>query len=215
MRALTDIPAQDGHGTISKHYLCDVGMVQDNGYIVIKRDEMTATVHPDQVEQAHRAVNGTFYNARAPKDVITLLEMARAEHWTLRLHYGDAETGRDWLEEHDMLGRIGRSTGRIRIPLIIAKGEDGGLGLLEACIVKIRRCFPQGVKRMYYQHPLYHHGKITLRGIKPGEKFGKTDMHDEGYRFAVDVDGKNQANFKDKGSANNYLRNLGIALEAL
>jgi hypothetical protein len=111
-------------------------------------------------------VNGTTYNDKTPQAVINILEQSRRTRQRLRIHYGhteateDHQAGRDWLEENDVTGHVGRSMGTIKIPLMIANANSsGGPGLLEHCIVKIRTAAGNTI---LYKHPNYHHGKVTL-----------------------------------------------------
>lgn len=82
--------------------------------------------------------NGTTYNDKTPIELAELLEDARITRSRVRIWYGDTETGRDWLEENDITGRVGRSTGTEKIPLIVNNSRSmGGPGLLDHCIVKL------------------------------------------------------------------------------
>lgn len=97
-------------------------------------------------------VNGTHYRADTPPEVVKVLENARESGRTIWVDYGDRETGRSWNEENDVRGRIGRSTGAIKIPLLIEEGEDGGPAMLEHCIVNIMSV-ESG--RILYRHPTF------------------------------------------------------------
>ena len=56
----------------------------------------------------------------------------------LRVVFGDVETGEDWLEEHCVIGTVGRSTGTIKKPLLINNSRStGGCAILTSCILKI------------------------------------------------------------------------------
>jgi hypothetical protein len=48
------------------------------------------------------------------------LETDRKNQRKIRLFYGDTQTGQSWFDEHDVVGRIGRSTGSIKVPLLVA-----------------------------------------------------------------------------------------------
>ena len=74
----------------------------------------------------HPASKKTWYRAGTPKKVAAILEAARSsfsdnrhQGTILRLFYGDPETGRDWCEEFESTGFIGRSMGPMRVPLIM------------------------------------------------------------------------------------------------
>lgn len=57
----------------------------------------------------------------------------------VRIWYGQQESGRVWDEEYDVLGRIGHSTGVVKIPLIVFNARSlGGPGLLTRCILRIQ-----------------------------------------------------------------------------
>ena len=91
--------------------------------------------------------------------MIDLLEASRQNRTRLRVFYGDTDTGRDWLEENDVCGTIGRSTGLIKIPLFIKNSRSSGGGaLLDHCIVKIMIG-----KNVLYQHPLYNQPNFIIR----------------------------------------------------
>ena len=143
-------------------------------------------------------VNGTFYNGATPAEVIRILEDSRQIGTRLRLHYGDTKTGRDWLEEYDVTGKIGRSTGTIKIPLIISSARShGGPGVLDHCIVKIRTAAGSAV---LYQHPEYHYGKVTIH----------RDESMPELPFAVDVEGSIHARFKTEAERENWLKKMAI-----
>lgn len=74
----------------------------------------------------------------------------------LRVHYGDTETGRDWCDLYSMEGCVSRSTGRIKVPLLIHNARSGGgFPILDNCIVRIR--FANRSKGGdLYRHPSYH-----------------------------------------------------------
>lgn len=102
----------------------------------------------------YRIVNGTAFHVDTPPEVVSILENnlsnRRAER--LNFHFGDRETGRAWGDIDT--GYVGRSTGRIKIPLVVYNARSlGGPALLDHCIVKITTA--RG-KRVLYEHPHYH-----------------------------------------------------------
>jgi len=103
-------------------------------------------------------INGTHYHEKTPQDVIDVLERARANQWRLRIHYGNPLIGRDWNEEYDVTGRIGRSMGPVKVPLLLFDRRSMcGSAVLDHCIVRIR--FSNGQRDGYdnlYCHPNYH-----------------------------------------------------------
>jgi hypothetical protein len=144
--------------------------------------------------KTYKIVNGTAYDVDTPDKVVNVLEMARRTKQRIRIFYGDRKTGKDWYEEADTMGYIGRSGGRIQIPLVIANARShGGPHLLDNCIVKI-----QIGKCVQYQHPTYHQGKFTMREASDY-------LQGMGYTTSVFVNEENIANFKTESKAQRYI----------
>lgn len=153
----------------------------------------------------YRKVGGIFYHADTPDAVVRALEQARSSRQRIRLYYGDTQTGRDWLEEHDVEGYIGHSTGPLKVPLLIPnRRSHGGPALLDHCIVRIK--WSKG--GVLYEHPTYHTGTLTIRQIGPNEEVHGEKLLDLGYTHAVDHDGSNHANFRSLATAQRYVRRM-------
>jgi hypothetical protein len=155
---------------------------------------------------------GTHWDVRTPDKVIDVLEEARQRRVRLHISLGYTEddgqnpVGQDWLEEFTSYGYIGRSTGDVKIPLLVHNQSSiGGTALLDHCIVRIRE---SAGKRVLWQHPSYHHGRITIHH-KP------IPVEYPGGVLTVEVrrDGQEQAAFKDMASAYRYLIKLGVQAE--
>jgi hypothetical protein len=83
--------------------------------------------------------SGTAYHIETPARVCEILENARTSNQRIQIYYGDAATGKNWNEENDTRGTIGRSGGSVKVPLLIATSRShGGGAILDHCIVKIR-----------------------------------------------------------------------------
>lgn len=107
----------------------------------------------DSVGRTYQLVNGTAYNMATPQKVVDILEQSRQHRTRLILDYGDANTGQSWGEVNDIRGHIGRSTGNVKIPLLIKTARSmGGGGVLDHCIVKITASKGGAV---LYEHPTY------------------------------------------------------------
>ena len=88
---------------------------------------------------SYKVVNETFYNIKTSDKVIEILEHIKKNEIRIVLDYGNVETGESWNEEFDVAGRIGRSTGSIKIPLLIHnKRSLGGGAILDSCIIGIK-----------------------------------------------------------------------------
>ena len=87
----------------------------------------------------YKEVNGTSYHSETAEKVINVLENVRMSKTRITLDYGDVKTGVSWGEVYDISGTIGRSTGTIKIPLLIHnKRSYGGGGILDHCIIGIK-----------------------------------------------------------------------------
>lgn len=121
-----------------------------------------------QAESAYIATHPseTLFDPDTPLQVQRILEQYRHSDASLRLFYGDAQTGRDWMEEHDVRGFIGRSSGPIHTPLLLArKTSSGGPAILTACIVRI---LDTRSHRELYRHPQYQAPNLRIeRNLAP------------------------------------------------
>lgn len=103
------------------------------------------------MEKKYQVSGGTSYDVRTLKEVVEVLEQARANDTRIRVWYG--KDGKSWDEENDTIGYVGRSTGINKIPLLIYnKRSFGGSSLLDHCIVKI---VDTKTNRMLYCHPKF------------------------------------------------------------
>ena len=144
----------------------------------------------------HRIVNGTYYHENTPTAVISVLERARQNGTRIRLSYGDTESGRDWLEEWDVEGRISRSMGPVKVPILLARSTSiGGPALLEHCILKIRQTGKGG--RILYRYPQHY---LPLFTVRPSSV--------PGYQAEVLADGQVHARFRTTAQANRWITTM-------
>lgn len=120
-------------------------------------------------------------------------------HFRIRIWYGDTETGRSWNEEYDTMGRIGRSTGNIKIPILVKNSRSwGGEAVLVGAIIRIDDIED---KRTLWKVPNFH-----VEDMKVYEIFG-----DKNYKYQVaklsEDSGKweVQASFKTEKQAYNWV----------
>lgn len=134
----------------------------------------------------YKVVNGTYYKKETPDQLIDILENARQHQKRIRIFYGDTETGKSWNEEHYIIGTVSRSTGKIKIPILIHNSRSwGGPAILDHCIVRITLD-----KKVIYTHDNFHIGTIT---------------HKENNAY---IDGSLQASFENETQAKNYIEFL-------
>lgn len=113
-------------------------------------------------------INGTHYDDRTPEAAARVLESARLSNrgTRVRVFLGDTATGKDWGEENDVTGYVGRSTGSVKIPLLIHSSRSlGGPGILDHCIVRIDVKEKGRKPRTAYRHPLYRPARYVASGV--------------------------------------------------
>lgn len=115
--------------------------------------------HNSGVETTYKVYpSGTAYHEETSSEVCQILEQYRGNQKRLKIYYGDHATGRDWNEEHGTAGYIGRSTGKIKVPLLLYNSKSkGGGSIPDHSIVKIK----YGT-RVLYQTKNYQTPKIEI-----------------------------------------------------
>lgn len=117
----------------------------------------------------------------------------------VRVWYGDTKTGRSWNEEYDVTGRIGRSTGDIKIPLLIYNSASwGGGALLTDALIRI--------DLIRTHETLWKVDNFHVEPMKIVYEEGK----EYAYRVMAKKDGEsgydfNIANFKNENSAKRWV----------
>lgn len=133
-------------------------------------------------------INDTYYHAETPAQVINALESARVNGYRVRLFYGDAKTGRDWL--YNVSGTIGRSMGPIKIPILLSNRRSmGGGAIMDDCIVRLMLGHCE-----YYRHPGYKVPDFTLMPSLV-----------QGYSTEAWINGECHARFRSERSARNWV----------
>ncbi len=123
----------------------------------MKKELFESKLSNGNVIKYARLPSGTCYHQETPDQVIRLLEKLQNSGIEVSIYYGDTQTGQSWHDEFDAVGRIGRSTGSIKIPLLVPSGDCGGTGLLDHCIIRI-----DARDRTLYQHKSFRVGDMTL-----------------------------------------------------
>lgn len=169
----------------------------------------------------YKVVNGTSYGDHTPDAVIRVLERAREDQTRIRIRLGFTEhhedvlsgkapLGRDWLDEFQCEGTVGRSGGTIHIPLLIHNSRSmGGGGILTDCIVRI---IETRTKRVLYSHPAYHHGEFKI--VPVDELLAAVDtLKNRGcplLTHMVTRDGEEQARFETKQKAERWIKKMSL-----
>jgi hypothetical protein len=133
----------------------------------------------------------TYFDPGTHPEVVKVLEAGRKTRRQVRLVYGDTRSGQTWFDEFDVVGRIGRSTGWLKVPLLIEPGEAGGGAILTACLLCIID-WQSGAA--LYTHPSYQ--VPDLRLVPTG---------DSSHPWGVEHQRDELARFGDIGKASAYL----------
>lgn len=89
----------------------------------------------------YKVVNGTSYSLDTPDEVVRVLEDARRSQVRLAINYKT--------ESQPKFGRVSRSTGDVRIPILVHNARSlGGFFLCSDGIVEIRE---SASKRLLYK----------------------------------------------------------------
>jgi hypothetical protein len=59
-----------------------------------------------------------------------------------------------------------------------------------------------------YRHLKYYTGTFAIREIGPDEMIGTENLRERGYSHAVEVDGRNHANFRSRQAAERFVRKM-------
>jgi hypothetical protein len=102
----------------------------------------------------------TVYDPETSEKVREVLEGYRKSGKKIRVFLGDPETGRAWLGDADVFGTVSRSTGPIKIPLLVSPGDSGGSALLTANILRI---IDAQTRQEVYRHPLYKEPDLRIQ----------------------------------------------------
>ena len=128
------------------------------------------------------------------QEVVSVLEAARQSGSRIRVFYGDVATGRDWHEEWNTMGYVGRSMGTQKVYILLNNSRSlGGGAILTSNIVRITID-----KRDVYRHPTYHTGVFGIVHHRNHPHVGAA---------SVEIDGELYANgFKTANDAERFVQ---------
>lgn len=137
----------------------------------------------------------TTFHKDTVQAVRNILESARATRQRLRLHLGNTVTGELWLEEFDVVGYIGRSTGQSKVPLLIHNSRShGGPAILDHCIL--------GIQDAESKAWLYRARNMKMPNLNIVHTL---ELENSGVLYAVFKDKEVIARFPDMKEAKNYV----------
>jgi len=138
----------------------------------------TTTIdHKNGNKTTYKEIHGTYFHIDTPNEVCNVLNNYLHTNKRVKIYLGDIKTGKDWHEEHDTIGTIGRSTGNVKVPLLIATSRsNGGNAILDHCILKIKE-----TKTGYVPY-------CAKNYIAPTMQIVKSDLPE--YEYNLNIDGK-------------------------
>lgn len=136
-------------------------------------------------------IGQTYFDPGTAPKVMKTLESCRKNGNKVRLVLGNTATGASWLDEHDVVGRIGRSCGWLKVPLLVEPGESGGGAILTACVLCV---IDWDSGQVLYRHPAYKEPDLSI-----------VPSSDDKRPWVVMCDGEAIARFDDIGKAGAYL----------
>jgi len=87
----------------------------------------------------YKEIEGTFFHFETPERLCHVLNRARDNRTRIVVDYGDVKTGQSWNETCDVSGYIARSTGTIKVPLLVHNSRShGGTAMLDHCILTVK-----------------------------------------------------------------------------
>ena len=123
----------------------------EKGYNTLPINDYLKTLKEDSgdIADKYKEYNGTFYHKDTPDKLLHILDPILHNRTRIKIWYGDSHTGKAWGDVSS--GRIGRSTGSIKIPLLVKTSRSmGGEALLDNAIVQLVNV---QTGRVLYKHP--------------------------------------------------------------
>lgn len=136
------------------------------------------------------------YTKTVNDKLINILLRAYKYKFRIRIWYGDTETGRAWNEEYDIMGTVGRTTGDIKIPILVYNKKSwGGSALLMGSIIRIDDIEEH---RTLWKVPNFHVEKMEVVYKNGDYPFQVMQTKDNGEVVNI-------ANFKTEMKAYHYI----------
>lgn len=131
------------------------------------------------------------------EELMNIILRAYKYKFRIRVFYGDIHTGRSWNEDHDVMGKIGRTCGAIKIPILLRRKDSHyGEALLLSSVIRIDDIED---KRTLWKLPNFHVEKMTIESRESKDyPFAVMQTQDNG---AI----SNIANFKTEIQAQKWI----------
>jgi hypothetical protein len=137
----------------------------------------------------YKQVGKLSFSENTPDVVCGILLKFNRSGERIRIFLGDSETGLDWMEEYDIMGHIGNSTGNLKVPLMINNSRSiGGPEIMAENIVKITHN-----KEIIYKHEKYHLRELLVSGLSvtaDGETIATFESEEKSMKYVLFLEGK-------------------------
>lgn len=108
-----------------------------------------------------KVFKGLYFDDAADDEVIKAIYIAQMNRDKVKIYWGDTETGIPWAEEHDTIGKIGKSTGTKPIALLVPANSYGGQYISGKNILAIVT-YPDR-KYTLYKHPSFRKPIVEIK----------------------------------------------------
>lgn len=135
------------------------------------------------------------YTATVNDELVYILSRCYEKRNRIRVWYGDTKTGRAWNEEYDIIGRVGRTTGELKVPILVYNARScGGSEILLSSLIRI---VDIKTHRTLWAVPNFHVEKMEVVYKNGDYPFQVMQIRDTGEVVNI-------ANFKNEASAYRY-----------
>ena len=158
----------------------------------ITYNEVNGTCYETEIQLE----DGTVKKYRTNDNLINTIERYIGTDKRVRVWYGD-ENGRAWNEEYDVTGRIGRSCGNYKIPILMSNNNSRcGGSLLVGSIIRIDDI---AAKRTVYKQDNFHvEPMVIVDNGADTYRYEVVQTRDDGSKVEI-------ARFNKEPSARNYI----------
>jgi hypothetical protein len=129
----------------------------------------------------YKVSSGIYFYPKTSNQLIQLLVHLHTINERLRFYWGDPETGLDWGEAFDVTGRIGTTTGRIKMFILVYNRRSyGGQMIMSDHIVRIDWANKKGKDRKIVYCSKYYHTKDDEKNL-----FGDNKLDNDTLRKSI------------------------------
>lgn len=140
----------------------------------------------------YKEIDGTSFTLDAKDEVCKALNAAMKSRKRVRIYYGNQKTGECNLDEFDIMGYVGRSTGKYKIPILCNNSRSmGGSPIADSLILRITM---SAGKEELYKADNFHFPQLKVEG-RQIQRYNEAD--NAWYGVALCDDEKQAKRLKD------------------